>query len=393
MLNRTENHKRYSVFLLILLPVITSGPISFAESASSRMKIAVLDLEDKGVGGQVVSLLPGVVSKQLSTYGLFDVISREDIRRMLSNEQDKMMLGCSDTDCLAEIGGALGAEAIVTGDVGKIGNKVIINLQRINIRDARVEMRAERQFEGPPAKLLDEVRIAAHMVVKDLLKQASGDLIVSVSEPGADVSVDGNIMGVSPVKKMQLPAGPHDVRVKKEGFVTWARSMKVIPHGTQMLDVTLIPSAAFIEKYEEKAKSMRRWAWITAASFFVMEGSALGLRIFTWQEIDPIANDYNNGDYGDLTQQEYYDKYRDRIKLGDKLDYTALGLGIGGALVGVLSIYLFVEGQDPDRYIRFRNIEEGGKTEKAQKTSSLVPESGSLTPMPGGAAFTLAWKF
>lgn len=391
---RLENPTRRNMRILtIVLVALCVCPISFAQSDTSRMKIAVLELEDKGIGGQVVSLLPGVVSKQLSSYGLFDIISREDIRRMLSNEQDKMMLGCDDAGCLAEIGGALGAEAIVTGDVGKIGNKIIINLQRINIRDAKVEMRAERQFEGPPAKLLDEVRIAAHLVVKDLLKQASGDLIVSISEPGADVSLDGNLVGISPVKKLDIPAGPHDIRVKKDGFVTWVRSIKVAPHRTQMLDVTLIPSASFIKKYEDRAQSMRRWAWITAAAFAVFEGSALGLRTYTWQKIDPIANDYNNGDYGDLTQKEYYDKYRDDIRLGDKLDYTALGLGIGGALLGAVSVYLFIEGDNPDRYMRFRDLDNSEKPSESKKTSSLVPDSGSLVPLAGGGTMTFVWKF
>ncbi len=374
--------------IFILVGLLLAGATAFSQEGGRLSTIAILDLGDRGGGGQVVSLLPGVIAKQLSSYGLFEVLSRDEIRKMLSHEQDKMLAGCDDASCLAEIGGALGVEALVAGDVGKVGEKYLINLQRIDIRNAKVVKRVERQFEGSPSKLLDEMRLAAHQVVEDVLKSASGQLLFSVSEEGADISVDGGVVGTSPMKRIELPAGPHDVRVAKKGFVAWARTVKVKPHGTEMVEVTMIPSAAFIEGYEDEAVGMRRWAWISAAAAVALEGAALGLRIFTWQKYDPIVDDYNNEVYlqQGLSQEEYYDRHKDDIELADKLDYAALGLGITGAVVCAVSLYLFIEGEDPDRYERFHGVTEGS-------SAGLLPDSGGFQPVPGGGTVTIGWGF
>lgn len=37
-------------------------------------------------------------------------------------------MGCGDSSCLAEIAGAMGAEFVVFGDVGKLGETFVINL-------------------------------------------------------------------------------------------------------------------------------------------------------------------------------------------------------------------------------------------------------------------------
>ena len=378
--------KNRLAFLLAssLLGLIVVGQAS-AQETQSLMKIAVLDLGDKGVGGQVVSLVPSVITHQLSTYGLFDVLSREEIRKMLSHEQDKMLMGCDDASCMAEIGGALGAEALVTGDLGKVGDKILINLQLIDIRNAKVIKRNSREVTGGPGQLLDEVRVATHGLVEGLLKAASGKLLFSVSEEGADISVDGNVVGVSPMPSMALPAGPHDVRVKKGGFVSWARTVPIQPNATEMVEVNLIPSANFIEAYEDKASGMRRWAWITAAGFLVFEGAALGLRLFTWQKYDPIVDDYNDENFGTYADaQSYYEHYKDDIKLADTLDYTALGLAVTGAVLGGISLYFFLEGEDPDHYEQFRGI-QGEDSRSAVKAEFL--------PLPGGGAVAVGWDF
>ena len=69
------------------------------------------------------------------------VISRDEIKSMLLHEQSKMLMGCDDESCLAEIGGALGVQYIVSGNVGRIGETYLLHLKLINIREAKVENR------------------------------------------------------------------------------------------------------------------------------------------------------------------------------------------------------------------------------------------------------------
>jgi hypothetical protein len=353
-----------SVFLMVVLSA--AAPVQAGKS-----RLAVLDLKDKGVGPDVASLLTSVASNRLSEIGIFQVISREDIKNMLSHQQDQILLGCAEEDCLVKIGGALGAENLVAGTVGKVGDKYVISLQLIDVRASKVVKRVEREFAGSRDKLLEETRNAAYRVVEDVLVAQSGKVILSVSEEGADVSVDGKTVGTSPLAALEIPAGPRDIRVSKQGFVDWVRTVQVEPRQTRMEEVTLIPSATFIAGYEGRAASMRRWAWITLATFVALEAGAAGLRTYTFLEYDPIEDDYNSGNYGGLTQSEYYDKYKSDMDRAEIMDYAALAMAVAGIAVGVVSAYLFLEGEDPDRYERFRGV-------------NIVP---------GGKSVTLGWEF
>jgi hypothetical protein len=65
-----------------------------------------------------------LVLQEVDRVGLFRTISMEEIKRMLEHEQQKIMMGCDDTSCLAEVGGALGVELLLAGDPpGKYDNK------------------------------------------------------------------------------------------------------------------------------------------------------------------------------------------------------------------------------------------------------------------------------
>ncbi|HOX44565.1 MAG TPA: PEGA domain-containing protein [Myxococcota bacterium] len=358
--------------------VLCAAAPAAAQERATVAKLAVLDLGDKGVGTDLVALMSASVARQLSSYGVFEVITRADVGKMLLHVQDKLSAGCSSPDCLVQVGDVLGAEKLVAGEVGLVGKRYLISLQRMDVKKGVVENRVQREFEGPLEKIREEVRLATHQLVEDLLKLESGTLLLQVSEEGADVSLDGTVVGTSPLKGLSVPAGPHEVRVSKQGFVAWARTLQMRPRSTEALEARLIPSAEFIQAYEDKAFSMRRWAWISFATFAVLEGAALGLRLYTWQKYDPIEADYE--DLVDPAERyQFYQDHVDQIRLAEKLDYAALGSALVGVVLGGVSLYLFLEGEDPDRYELFRE-------------ASVAPQVG-LSPLPGGANLSLGWSF
>ena len=58
---------------ILFAAVLTSAPGAFAREGSRGLKLAVLDLGDKGVGADVAALLTVVVADELSEIGIFDV--------------------------------------------------------------------------------------------------------------------------------------------------------------------------------------------------------------------------------------------------------------------------------------------------------------------------------
>jgi hypothetical protein len=98
-----------------------------------------------------------------------------------------------------------------------------------------------------------------------------GSLVLAVSEPEAEVSVDGVRRGVyrSP---LSLPAGPHRIAVMRAGFVPSERLMEVAPVGATTTRVMLTPTPETRAAYVDHARAVRRWGWIAAVG-----GAALGV--------------------------------------------------------------------------------------------------------------------
>lgn len=76
-------------------------------------------------------------------------MSMKDIEAMISVEQRAQLLGCSETSCLAEIGGALSAEEVLTGTVGRLGSReLVVTLTRISPRNAETLGAESERLKG-----------------------------------------------------------------------------------------------------------------------------------------------------------------------------------------------------------------------------------------------------
>jgi hypothetical protein len=89
------------------------------------------------------------------------VFGAEDIKAMVGFQRQKSLLGCEDASCLAELGGALGAQEIVTGTLSILGDDFVLVIRRLDV--ARVQVIGETTANVPrarPAKLQGTVRAA-----------------------------------------------------------------------------------------------------------------------------------------------------------------------------------------------------------------------------------------
>ncbi|HEX9241252.1 MAG TPA: hypothetical protein VF875_02295 [Anaeromyxobacter sp.] len=120
---------------LVLVALITALPAL----AASKQKVAVLDVRAvQGVSPGTAEILTAIIAGDTASAG-YDVLSQADIGALLGYERQKKMLGCGeDSSCLAEIGGALGAEFVMYTQVGKIGSRNHLSLQLLDARKALV---------------------------------------------------------------------------------------------------------------------------------------------------------------------------------------------------------------------------------------------------------------
>jgi len=76
--------------------------------------------------------------------------------------------------------------------------------------------------------------------------ERSGQVIVLADEPTAQVWVDGVQTGSLGPDGFELPAGPHTVEVRAEGYQTWSRPIEVASKRPTVLQVELEALAGFL---------------------------------------------------------------------------------------------------------------------------------------------------
>jgi len=138
--------------------------VDTGEGAACR--IVVLNLVGKNlsdVDKDVPALLTDTLAQQVSVDSGCQVMTQADVAEMLDFEASKAACGDGDS-CLSELGQALGAERVVGGSLGRLGNDFILNARLMNAKTGVVEGRAEQVVAGSAEKL----RVAAQNVSREL---------------------------------------------------------------------------------------------------------------------------------------------------------------------------------------------------------------------------------
>lgn len=161
---------RHIVLAALLLG---ASAASAAPHPARRVKVAVTEVKNiQGVAPGTATIISDIVVSEVARQG-FDVVSQSDINAMLGFERQKRALGCSeDSSCLAEIGGALGVDYMVTGQVGQIGTRYRISVLAVDTKKARVVARAAQFCDQDE----DALARAAEQTIASLLAGIRGEL-------------------------------------------------------------------------------------------------------------------------------------------------------------------------------------------------------------------------
>ncbi len=121
-------------------------------------KVAVSEVEaGPGADPKVAHLVTTLVASELRKLPSLSVTSQDDIQNLLGLNRQKQLLQCADATCLAEIGGALGVDQMVTGSVSKLGESQILVLRVIDVRRAQVLHDINRRIKEPKADAILDV--------------------------------------------------------------------------------------------------------------------------------------------------------------------------------------------------------------------------------------------
>ncbi len=258
-----------SLVLLLSAGRALAAPPQAAPTADPRPKLAVLDLGASGTSASLAAAVTGVVANEVDRLGSFKVITSDAIRAMLALEQQKQVLGCAaDSACLAEIGGALGVDYLVSGRVTVLRNAAgatsfTLDLTLSNVKRSLREGSAV-EIATSETDLVGRVPIAVSHLTSKVLATRGGKLVLTASEAGAVVKVDDQVKGTTPLEgALPIGGGLHLLLVEKQGFVTWQKDVQMAAGKLVEERATLAPSPDFVKEYEARNRKLRTFAWIS----------------------------------------------------------------------------------------------------------------------------------
>ena len=120
-----------------------------AALATAPPKLVVLQLMNgEGVPASTAQAITEAVVAEVRRQSKAEVLTQREIASILSLEKQKAMLGCDTDACMAELGGALGAERLVAGDMAKLGQSFLLHLRVVDVKKVRVSAQADRRLRG-----------------------------------------------------------------------------------------------------------------------------------------------------------------------------------------------------------------------------------------------------
>jgi len=369
--------------LVVVFVVLAGKP---AKAASTKLiAVAVMDLKPQGVSPGLAGTVAGLVVSELRRLGLFQVTSMADVRALIQFQTDRRMAGCeADVACVAEIGGALGVAYTVAGTVGRLGELHVVDLTLTDIKRAKVIASARAEAAGTGPAMLAEVGRCVRRLTRSLRRGKSGYLLLHANEEGATVSLDGEMIGVTPLPLTRVPGGRHDVELNKPSFVRWAREVQVVPEESTQLQAVLVPSPEFAARHRRRERVRRGLAWGLTATALVAAGGG------TWMYLKASDESTRSEDL----HAELLDHPNDRAVYSELLEVNERGrkyvttywvlAALGVASAGTAAA-LFGTAEDPDRYEVLDATQEEEPAPGAQPGTEGKPDPPDA-PDPGSGA-------
>lgn len=120
-------------------PHATSHPDAPAAAPAEKPRLLVLNLERAEVSEGTAKTVDALVALSAGEAApSYEVVSSADMRRMMDLEAARETADCTDGEsCMAEIAAALGAERVLFGTVGKLGDTTVITLDLFDAAENR----------------------------------------------------------------------------------------------------------------------------------------------------------------------------------------------------------------------------------------------------------------
>jgi len=157
----------------------------FPAFASKELpKIAVWDLEPRNTPPTHARELTSFLVSEITKLKKYEVYSQENVRTLAGWSAERMKLGCTDTKCLVALG-QMDIVKLISGSVGKIGNRYTISLNLFDTQNARAE-NAISEVCQTEDELIELIQISVRKLLGEPLETVAPKPISTAKVPPGD---------------------------------------------------------------------------------------------------------------------------------------------------------------------------------------------------------------
>lgn len=151
--------------------------IALAVISATPVKLAAPGFNAVDIDPNRADFFVDYFADQLTAQGGLRITTKSEISALIGMERQKALLGCTDASaqCLAELAGALGVDALIVGNLVKVGTGVAATVKIVRANDAEPIASASGRFDDD-GRLLDWLRdLAPGMAQRVRARFGGGD--------------------------------------------------------------------------------------------------------------------------------------------------------------------------------------------------------------------------
>ncbi len=165
----------------VAAPLTVAAPLS----PDAMPTVAVLDFENNGLPAYEVESLVERLRSTVSNTGVVRLLDRKILEKILE-EQGLQQSGCTTDECAAEVGQLLGAQYMIGGAIGKLGDTYTVEARWVSVSTGATERTESITYEGPVGGLVTKMEdlgwqiIGAQRVELETVVADTGTITVAI---------------------------------------------------------------------------------------------------------------------------------------------------------------------------------------------------------------------
>ena len=191
------------LWLTLALVLMLVSKISFGQRSQVKMptkeNIAILSISSKYITSDAATVR-NILQLEVEKTNIFSVMDKYDIQDILG-DSGKEFKNCYGKSCLVEVGKLLKVDVMLTGNIERFNEKIIITLRLINVNTETIE----RVEVGEYINLQEELQKMIMVTVNNLLDIKNDENLVSllvdydgpIASPKTTLNLNGPRMGAS----------------------------------------------------------------------------------------------------------------------------------------------------------------------------------------------------